>query len=65
MLYDEFKSKYMGEDDFQKKFPVSNFDTFKMVDSRPLVDKFHEIQKTLGRFKQHNLIMDGLLLFHL
>ncbi|CAM8997570.1 unnamed protein product [Rhodiola kirilowii] len=40
------------------KFLVSNFNNYKMVDSRPVMEQFHEIQRILGHFSQQNLKMD-------
>ncbi|GKA43463.1 hypothetical protein Tco_0736187 [Tanacetum coccineum] len=34
-LWDSLKSKYMAEDASSKKFLISNFNNYKMVDSRP------------------------------
>ncbi|XP_071708779.1 uncharacterized protein [Rutidosis leptorrhynchoides] len=57
-LWDSLESKYMVEDALSKKFLVSNFNNYKMVDSRPVMEQFHEILRILGQFTQHNLKMD-------
>ncbi|XP_071738652.1 uncharacterized protein [Rutidosis leptorrhynchoides] len=57
-LWDSLESKYMAEDASSKKFLVSNFNNYKMVDSRPVMEQFHEILRILGQFTQHNLKMD-------
>ncbi|CAM8923493.1 unnamed protein product [Rhodiola kirilowii] len=42
-LWDIIDSKYMAEDASSVKFLVSNFNNYKMVDSRPVMEQFHEI----------------------
>ncbi|XP_021743406.1 uncharacterized protein LOC110709492 [Chenopodium quinoa] len=58
LLWDELESKYMAEDASSKKFLVSKFNNFKMIDSRPVMKQFHEIQRILGSFRQHNINLD-------
>lgn len=48
----------MAEDSPSNKIFVSNFNSFRMVDSKPLMEHFHEIQRILWSFKQHNIVMD-------
>nr|KAJ0200300.1 hypothetical protein LSAT_V11C600326060 [Lactuca sativa] len=48
----------MAEDASSKKFIVSNFMVYKMIDSRPVMEQFHEMLRILGHFAQHNLKMD-------
>nr|KAJ0187373.1 hypothetical protein LSAT_V11C900477740 [Lactuca sativa] len=57
-LWDSLESKYMAEDAYSKKFLVSNFMGYKMIDSRPVMEQFHEMLRILGQFSQHNLKMD-------
>nr|KAJ0205724.1 hypothetical protein LSAT_V11C500243750 [Lactuca sativa] len=57
-LWDSLESKYMTEDASSKKFLVSNFMGYKMIDSRPVMEQFHEMLRILGQFVQHNLKMD-------
>ncbi|CAM8960198.1 unnamed protein product [Rhodiola kirilowii] len=57
-LWDSLESKYMAKDASSVKFLVSNFKNYKMVDSRPLMEQFHEIHHILGQFAQRNLKMD-------
>nr|KAJ0189301.1 hypothetical protein LSAT_V11C800397780 [Lactuca sativa] len=57
-LWDSLESKYMAEDASSKKFLVSNFMGYKMIDSRPVMEQFHEMLRILGQFAQHNLKMD-------
>ncbi|CAM8960642.1 unnamed protein product [Rhodiola kirilowii] len=57
-LWDTLEAKYMAEDASSVKFLVSNFNNYKMVDSRPVMEQLHEIQRILGQFAQTNLKMD-------
>ena len=47
-LWDSLESKYMAEDASSKKFLVSNFLGYKMIDSRPVMEQFHEMLRILG-----------------
>ncbi|GJW07399.1 hypothetical protein Tco_1569822, partial [Tanacetum coccineum] len=57
-LLDQIESKYMAEDASNKKFLVSNFNNYKMVDSRYVMEQYLEILRILGQFTQHGLNMD-------
>nr|GEX42606.1 cytochrome P450 [Tanacetum cinerariifolium] len=57
-LWESLESKYMAEDATSKKFLVSNFMNYKMVDTRPVMELFHEMLRILGQCVQHNLMMD-------
>ncbi|KAL4580426.1 hypothetical protein LXL04_016618 [Taraxacum kok-saghyz] len=57
-LWNSFEYKYMSEDASSKKFLVSNFMGYKMVDTRPVMEQYHEMLWILGQFTQHNLKMD-------
>ncbi|XP_076937713.1 uncharacterized protein LOC143605514 [Bidens hawaiensis] len=57
-LWDILEAKYMAEDSSSKKFLVSNFNNYKMVDSRSVVEQYHELCRILGQFSQHNMNMD-------
>ncbi|GJY69643.1 hypothetical protein Tco_0472625, partial [Tanacetum coccineum] len=57
-LWDSLKSKYMAEDSSSKKFLVSNFNNYKMVDSRPVMEQYNELLRILGQYTQHGLKMD-------
>lgn len=59
-LWDDLESKYMQEDVTSKKFLVSNFNTYRMVDSRSVMDQFHEIQRILGNLKQHKIDLNEM-----
>ncbi|GKA10810.1 zinc finger, CCHC-type containing protein [Tanacetum coccineum] len=57
-LWDSLESKYIAEYDSSKKFLVSNFITYKMVDSRPVLEQFNKLFRILGQYTQHGLKMD-------
>nr|GEW24322.1 zinc finger, CCHC-type [Tanacetum cinerariifolium] len=57
-LWDLLESKYMGEDSSSKKFLVGNFNNYKMVDSRPVMEQYNELFRILGQYTQHGLKMD-------
>ncbi|GJY96813.1 zinc finger, CCHC-type containing protein [Tanacetum coccineum] len=56
--YDSFEAKYMVEDVSSKKFLVSKFTNYKMIDSRPVLEKYNELLGILRRFTQHKMNMD-------
>ena len=47
-LWDSLEFKYMVEDASSEKFLVSNFSDCKMVDAWPVMEQYHEIQRTWG-----------------
>ncbi|KAI3731774.1 hypothetical protein L1987_62963 [Smallanthus sonchifolius] len=57
-LWDSLESKYMAEDSSSKKFLVSNFMNYKMLDSRPVMEQYNELLHILGQFTQHDMKMD-------
>ncbi|GJZ96350.1 zinc finger, CCHC-type containing protein [Tanacetum coccineum] len=57
-LWDSLESKYMVEDSSSKKFLVSNFNNYKMVDSRPVMEQYNELLRILRQYTQHGLKMD-------
>ncbi|CAM8923830.1 unnamed protein product [Rhodiola kirilowii] len=57
-LWDALETKYMREDASSKKFLVSNFNSYKMVDSRAVPEQFNELTHILGQFAQYNMKMD-------
>nr|GEZ72491.1 putative zinc finger, CCHC-type [Tanacetum cinerariifolium] len=48
----------MAEDSSSKKFLVSIFNNYKMVDSRPVMEQYNEILRIIGQYPQHVLKMD-------
>nr|GMC69411.1 uncharacterized protein LOC109152108 [Ipomoea batatas] len=57
-LWEKLEAKYISEDASSKKFQVSEFNEFKMVDSRPVMEQFHEIIRLLGLIRKHGMNMD-------
>ncbi|GJX91271.1 hypothetical protein Tco_0344597 [Tanacetum coccineum] len=41
-LWDSLESEYMADDASSKKLLVSNFNNYKMVDSKPVMEQFNE-----------------------
>jgi len=50
-LWEVLENKYMKEDVFSKNFLVSQFNNYKMVEGRSILDQLHEIQQILSHFK--------------
>ncbi|GKC27793.1 zinc finger, CCHC-type containing protein [Tanacetum coccineum] len=57
-LWDSLESKYMAKDASSKTFLVSNFNNYKMVDYRPVMEQFNELLRILRQYIQHGLKMD-------
>ncbi|GJX29084.1 zinc finger, CCHC-type containing protein [Tanacetum coccineum] len=57
-LWDSLEAKYMVEDASSKKFLVSNFTSYKMTNSRPVMEQYNELLGILGRFTQHKMNMN-------
>ncbi|GJR69676.1 zinc finger, CCHC-type containing protein [Tanacetum coccineum] len=43
----------LNEDTSSKKFLVSNFNNYRMVDSRSVMEQYHELLRILGQYTQH------------
>ncbi|GKA82383.1 hypothetical protein Tco_0789131 [Tanacetum coccineum] len=57
-LWDSLESMYMAEDASSKKFLVSNFNNYKMVNSRPIMEQLNELLRIHGQYTLHGLKMD-------
>ncbi|XP_058766784.1 uncharacterized protein LOC131640402 [Vicia villosa] len=57
-LWDCLEAKYMAEDSSSKKFLVTDFNNYKMVESRSVMEQSNELLRILGQFTQHGLKMD-------
>ncbi|VFQ63211.1 unnamed protein product [Cuscuta campestris] len=57
-LWDSLESKYMVEDASSKKFLVSDFNNYEMVDSRSVMEQYHELVRMLGQFNLHGMKQD-------
>ena len=58
ILWDGLEAKYLAEDASSKKFLVSNFNNYKMVENRPVMDQYHELLRILGQLTQHGINLD-------
>ncbi|GJY63765.1 hypothetical protein Tco_0465225 [Tanacetum coccineum] len=56
-LWDQLEAKYMAEDTSSKKFLVSNFNNYRMVDSMSVMEQYYELLRILGKYTQHGLFM--------
>ncbi|CAM8923485.1 unnamed protein product [Rhodiola kirilowii] len=61
-LWDALEGKYMQEDASSNKFLVSKFNSYKMVDSRLVMEQFNELTRILGQFAQYSMKMDDTIL---
>lgn len=48
----------MTEDSTSKKFLISCFNNYQMIDGRFIMDQFHANEKMLNQFKQYHMKMD-------
>lgn len=61
-LWDKLETRYMREDATSKKFLVSHFNNYKMVDDKSLMEQLYEIERILNNYKQHNMNMDETII---
>ena len=47
-LWEALEAKYLAEDASSKKFLVSNFKNYRMVETRPVMEKYSELLRVLG-----------------
>ncbi|GJX81440.1 zinc finger, CCHC-type containing protein [Tanacetum coccineum] len=57
-LWNAIEECYVTEDATSKKFIISKFNSYKMVDSRPIMDQMYELEHILSIFTQNNMNMD-------
>lgn len=57
-LWDTLEYKYIVEDPSIKKFMLSDFNNYNMVDSRSFMDKYNKLLRILSQFKLHKMNMD-------
>ena len=62
LLWDALEDKYMVEDTSSKKFLVSKYNSYKMVDNRLIIDQFHELQKIHANIKLHDINLDEIFI---
>jgi len=51
--WEALENEYISEDASSQNFVVSQFNNYKMVEERSVLDQLHEIQRILSHFKQH------------
>ena len=61
-LWKKLETRYMSEDASSRKFIVSRFNNYKMVEDRPVMEQFHEIERMLNNFAMHNMNMDECII---
>ena len=61
-LWDKLETRYMREDATSKKFLVSQFNNYKMVDGKPVMEQLYDIERILNNYKQHNMHMDETII---
>ncbi|GKD33745.1 zinc finger, CCHC-type containing protein [Tanacetum coccineum] len=57
-LWNTLEERYFMEDATSMKYIVSKFNSYKMVDSRPIIDQMYELEHILSMFTQNNMNMD-------
>jgi hypothetical protein len=60
-LWEKLEARYMAEDASSKKFLVSRFNNYKMIDGRPVMEQLYELERILNNFKSHNMNMDDCI----
>ncbi|XP_017621999.1 uncharacterized protein LOC108466152 [Gossypium arboreum] len=60
-LWDKLETRYITEDVTSKKFLVNHFNNYQMVDGHSVMEQFHDIEKMLNQFKQHDIKMDEMI----
>ena len=50
-LWEKLESRYMQEDATSKKFLVSQFNNYKMVDSISVMEQLYELERILNNYK--------------
>ncbi|XP_077252456.1 uncharacterized protein LOC143891830 [Tasmannia lanceolata] len=57
-IWTALEIKYMAEDASSKKFTVSRFLNFRVVDDRPVIDQLHEIQHIVNQIHLQGILLD-------
>ncbi|KAK3007980.1 hypothetical protein RJ639_013320 [Escallonia herrerae] len=60
-LWNQLERRYITEDATSKRFIVSKFFYYKMVDGRSIMEQFNEIKSILDRYSQHKLALDEFI----
>ena len=57
-LWTQLQTRYMKEDAASKRFIITKFNSYKMIDSRSVMEQFNELKNILDHFTQYKLKMD-------
>ncbi|KAH1106691.1 hypothetical protein J1N35_010459 [Gossypium stocksii] len=60
-LWDKLETRYMTKDVTSKKFFVSSFNNYQMVDGCSVMEQLRDIEKMLNQFKQYDMKMDEMI----
>ncbi|KAK3034779.1 hypothetical protein RJ639_032292 [Escallonia herrerae] len=60
-LWNQLERRYITEDATSKRFIVSKFFDYKMVDGRSVMEQFNEIKSILDRYSHHKLALDEFI----
>ncbi|KAK3042633.1 hypothetical protein RJ639_000885 [Escallonia herrerae] len=60
-LWNQLERRYITEDATSKRFIVSKFFDYKMVDGRSVMEQFNEIKSILDRYSQHKLALNEFI----
>ncbi|KAK3037315.1 hypothetical protein RJ639_032077 [Escallonia herrerae] len=60
-LWNQLERRYIIEDATSKRFIVSKFFDYKMVDGRSVMEQLNEIKSILDRYSQHKLALDEFI----
>ncbi|KAK3007598.1 hypothetical protein RJ639_013992 [Escallonia herrerae] len=60
-LWNQLERCYITEDATSKRFIVSKFFDYNMVDGRSVMEQFNEIKSILDRYSQHKLALDEFI----
>ena len=60
-LWEKLEARYMNEDATSKKFLVTRWNNFKMIDNKSVMEQFRDIEKLLNHFKQYDMKMDNTI----
>ena len=60
LFWEALEEKNMAKDARSKKFLVSNFNAYKMIENRLIIDQFHGLQRLHCNMKIHDIKMDEI-----
>lgn len=57
-LQAQLQERYIKEDAINKRFIITRFNSYRMIDSRSVMEQFSEIKVIVDQQSQHNMKMD-------